>query len=277
MEKDGVISKVTSPTKWVNSLVIVAKPEGALRACLDLRDLNKSLKCEKFQLPTGEEISSVVSGARHFTKLDANHAWLLDDSIRFWKQHDDYFQYDTCTIWIQKNAIWNPVSTRSQEKIKKMLLEHECLAFYNARKPVTLQVDACKTGLGAVLIQEDRPVSYASRAMTDARKRFAMIEKELLNVVFGCEGFYQYIYGKEILVKNDHKPLEDIFQKPCQARPRLQRMLLRLQRFVYKPDKQMFLADTVTKAHWSETAEEIEEEEMVAHTHMIYQRRSVSD
>ena len=46
--------------------------------------------------------------------------------------------------------------------------------------------------------------------MTDAQKRYAMIEKELLAVVFGCERFHQYIYGKEILVESDHKSLENI-------------------------------------------------------------------
>ena len=58
-------------------------------------------------------------------------------------------------------------------------------------------------------------------------------------------------------------------------------MLLRLQMYdiklVYKPGKQMFLADTVSRAHLPEAAEEIEKEEMVAHIHMIYQSRSVSD
>ena len=73
------------------------------------------------------------------------------------------------------------LNTQAFEKIKKMLLEHECLAFYDVRKPVTLQVDTCKTGLGAVLIQEDHPVSYASRAITDSQKRYAMIEKELFS------------------------------------------------------------------------------------------------
>ena len=75
MEKDVVISKVTSPTEWVNSLVIAEKPNGALRVYLDPRDLNKSLKREHFQLPTWEEISSRISGARHFTKLDASHGY----------------------------------------------------------------------------------------------------------------------------------------------------------------------------------------------------------
>ena len=88
---------------------------------------------------------------------------------------------------LQKNIPlrWTTEHTEAFEKIKTMLLEHAYLAFYDVRKPVTLQVDACKTGLGDVLIQEDRPVSYAPRAMTDAQKRYAMIEKELLGVCIG--------------------------------------------------------------------------------------------
>ena len=48
MDTDAVISKVTSPTEWVNSLVIVEKPNGALTVCLYPRDLNKFLKREHF-------------------------------------------------------------------------------------------------------------------------------------------------------------------------------------------------------------------------------------
>ena len=40
MEETGVIIKVTEPTDWVSSLVVVEKPKGKLRVCLDPRDLN---------------------------------------------------------------------------------------------------------------------------------------------------------------------------------------------------------------------------------------------
>ena len=44
MEKEGIIVKLEEPTEWVNSLVIVEKPNGDLRLCLDPRELNKVLK-----------------------------------------------------------------------------------------------------------------------------------------------------------------------------------------------------------------------------------------
>ena len=75
MEKDGVIAKVDIPTEWVHSLVIVEKPNGTLRICLDPHDLNKAIKREHFQLPSWEEISGRIADAKFFTKIDANHGY----------------------------------------------------------------------------------------------------------------------------------------------------------------------------------------------------------
>ena len=70
--------------------------------------------------------------------------------------------------------------------------------------------------------------------MTDAETRYAQIKKELLAILFGMERFHQYTYGKEVIVESDHKPIEMIHQKSLSSSPpRLQRMLLRLQRYTY--------------------------------------------
>ena len=104
-----------------------------------------------------------------------------------------------------------------------------------------------KTGLGAALLQNGQPVAYASRALPSAETRYAQIEKELLAIVFACERFYTYIYGRDVVhVDSDHKPLETIVLKPLHAAPQcLQRMLLRLQKYnfelCYKRGCVMFL------------------------------------
>ena len=71
MEQLGAIEKVDQPTEWVNSIVIVEKPDGNLRICLDPKDLNRAVKREHFQLPTSTEITSKLTGAKVFSKLDA--------------------------------------------------------------------------------------------------------------------------------------------------------------------------------------------------------------
>ncbi len=85
MEKQGVIRNVDSPTDWVNSTVIVEKPNtGKLRICLNPKYLNQAIKREHFHLPTVEEIASRLSGASVFSKLNATHGhWQipLDDQL----------------------------------------------------------------------------------------------------------------------------------------------------------------------------------------------------
>ena len=82
------------------------------------------------------------------------------------------------------------------------------LRYYNLDEEVTLQCDASQTGLGAALLQKGQPVAYASRALTPAETRYAQIEKELLSIVFACDRFHTYVYGrKEVNIETDHKPL----------------------------------------------------------------------
>ena len=71
-------------------------------------------------------------------------------------------------------------------------------------------------------------------------------------IVFACQKFDQYIYGKKVWVETDHKPLEKITRKSILAAPRrLQRMLLTLQRYnldvVYHTGSQQVIADTLSR------------------------------
>ena len=61
--------------------------------------------------------------------------------------------------------------------IKKLVTEAPVLRYYDVKKPVTIQCDSSERGLGAVLLQEGQPVSYASWALTDTESHYAQIEK----------------------------------------------------------------------------------------------------
>ncbi|KAK3887563.1 hypothetical protein Pcinc_008269 [Petrolisthes cinctipes] len=106
------------------------------------------------------------------------------------------------------------------------------LQYYDLRLPVTLQCDALNYGLGAAILQEGKPVAYASRSLTSAEKNYAQIEKEMLAIVFATHRFDQLIYGLPVIqVQTDHKPLESILRRPINDAPnkRLQSMMLKLQ------------------------------------------------
>ena len=155
----------------------------------------------------------------------------------------------------KENAFsWDAVGEKAYNNMKQLLCKEPgpVLAYFDPHKDVVLQCDASQKGLGAALLQEQHPISYASRCMTSAEHNYRQIVKELLAVVFACERFHQYTYGRDIAVQSDHKPLEAITNNPLAcAPPRLQRMVLRLQRYnvkvVYVPGKQIPLADTLSR------------------------------
>lgn len=195
---------------------------------------------------------------------------------------------DQCEILRQlthKDNLWDWTETHEEafRKIKETIANAPVLKYYNPEEELTLQCDASETGLGAALTQGGKPVAFASRALTQTEKGYAQIEKECLAIVFGMEKFHQYTYGRKTTVQSDHKPLENIVRKPLLAAPkRLQRMLLRLQRYdidvVYVPGRYMWIADTLSRAYLPETttagsvAHETENINMVQYLHISEDR-----
>ena len=76
-----------------------------------------------------------------------------------------------------------------------------------------IQVDASGKGLGAALIQDDGPVTFASKVLTPTEQHYANNERGLLTCVFGAEHFQTYVFGKHFTIESDHKSLEQISMK----------------------------------------------------------------
>ena len=148
---------------------------------------------------------------------------------------------------------WNPSNSKAFEKVKLLICTATTLAYYDTKKPVALRVDASSKGLGAALFQDNKPIAFASKALTPAETRYANIERELLAVVvYGCEKFHSYLYGRSFVVRTDQRPLEQVHKKNMmQAPPRLQRFLLRLQPYdriiKYLPGREIVTADSLSR------------------------------
>ena len=409
MESDGVIKKVEDPTEWVNPMIIVNKPDGSIRICMDPKRLNSAIKREHFQLPTMEELTLEMNEAKYFTKLDASSGFWqipLDDSSSYLctfatpfgryrfcrlpfgiKSAPEVFQKeilrhfgdlpgvvnfeDDLCVWsktleehverlknvferarkcgikfnrkkcefakiflpylghiltqdgikVDENKVfaiknmpipqnkeelmrflgmvtyltkfiptmstitaplrrllekdiewlWMNQHTDAVNHLKDLISNAPILAYFDVNKEVTIMADASKYGLGAVILQENRPIAYASRSLTPTEMHYAVIEKEMLAVVFAMEKFHQYIYGKHVTVESDHKPLVSIQNKAFHNCPaRIQRFLLRLQKYdfeiKYVKGKDQVLADALSRAVAKESSvkTEIPAEEMEA-------------
>ncbi len=157
---------------------------------------------------------------------------------------------------LKKNIQWQwlPEHEIAMSKLKEILSSNPVLRLYDPKIPIKIQADSSSTGLGACMLQENQPVAYASRALTDPETRWSQIEKELLAICFAAEQFKHYIYNCEVEVESDHSPLQQIHTKSIhKASPRLQLMLLKLLRYnlhiKYVKGSKMYIADTLSRAY----------------------------
>ena len=71
MLQEGIISPVTEPTEWCSGIVVVPKPNGTVRICVDLTQLNKAVRREIHPMPSVDESLAKLANSKIFTKLDA--------------------------------------------------------------------------------------------------------------------------------------------------------------------------------------------------------------
>lgn len=147
---------------------------------------------------------------------------------------------------------WDADHKKCFEKLKSMITVDACLQYYDAQETLTLEVDASQKGLGAALTQNNKPVAFGSKTLTECQSRYSNIEREMLAIVYGIQRYHTYLYGKPFIVVTDHKPLVAICTKPLHAAPpRLQRMLLKIQGYqytvVYRPGPEMVMADVLSR------------------------------
>ena len=147
---------------------------------------------------------------------------------------------------------WGRDQEQAFEKLKQMTSSETMLRYYDPNLPVVLQQSS--VGHGAVLLQQGRPVAYASRALTDCERNYAPLELECLAIVFATKKFDQYVFGHpDVTIHTDHRPLEAILHRSLLRAPkRLQAIILSLQRYtlkvVYKPGTEQVIADMLSQS-----------------------------
>ena len=117
---------------------------------------------------------------------------------------------------------------------KEEISKNVTLPYFNPNCSTTLQTDASKKGLGAVLLQNSKPVMFTSRALTGSERNYQNLERECLTTTCRMEKFHYFLYGKEFTLETDQKPLVLIYRKHMvEISPRIQRLIVRS--FLYQP------------------------------------------
>ena len=141
---------------------------------------------------------------------------------------------------------WGDKEEKSLIRLKDSLTKARTMVYFSPEKETVVYVDASPVGVAAILTQHSpgeehgQVVAYASRALRDPETRYSQTEREAVAIVYGCEKFHMYVYGKPFSVVTDHKPLEALWNNPkSKQTARLERLSLRLQAYdvkiIYKP------------------------------------------
>ena len=127
------------------------------------------------------------------------------------------------------------------------------LPYFDINAETTLQMDASKKGLGACLMQKGKVICYASCALTKTEQNYQNLEREALGTICRMEKFHYFLYGKELTLETNQKPLVNIYKKHMiDISPRVQRLIVRSFPYlpfkvVYKKGKDIPVADALSQ------------------------------
>ncbi|GJQ93514.1 putative reverse transcriptase domain-containing protein [Tanacetum coccineum] len=145
---------------------------------------------------------------------------------------------------------WGDKQEAAFQLLKQKLCSAPILALPEGSEDFIVYCDASKKGLGAVLMQREKVISYASRQLKIHEKNYTTHDLELGAVVFALKIWRHYLYGTKCTVFTDHKSLQHILnQKELNMRQR--RWLKLLSDYDcdirYHPGKENVVADALSR------------------------------
>ena len=184
-------------------------------------DPKKIEAVKRMELPQDLETMRSFLGLVNYLNRFSPHLAALSDLLRqICRKSEEFVINDSVRVAFNK----------TKEEISRKII----LPYFNPMVSPTLQTDASKQGLGAVLLQNSKPVMFASRALTGSERNYQNLERECLAMIWGMEKFHYFLYGKEFTLETDQKSLVSIYRKHMvEISPRIQRLIVTS--FPYQP------------------------------------------
>ncbi|GJZ41179.1 putative reverse transcriptase domain-containing protein [Tanacetum coccineum] len=177
----GFIRPSSSP--WGAPVLFVKKKDGSLRMCIDYWELNKLTVKNRYPLPRIKRLIDQLQGV--FKDRQTNEPSLTQKKVKF------------CSGVTNKKAAF--------QLLKQKLCSAPILALPEGSEDFIVYCDASIKGLGAVLMQREKVISYASRQLKIHEKNYTTHDLELGAVVFALKIWRHYLYGTKCTVFTDHK------------------------------------------------------------------------
>ncbi|KAJ9561422.1 hypothetical protein OSB04_006582 [Centaurea solstitialis] len=162
------------------------------------------------------------------------------------------------TVLTKKNAkfLWTDKQEEAFQTLKKKLCQAPIFSLPDGMEDFVVYSDASKMGLGCVLMQRGKVISYASRQLKYHERNYPVHDLELAAVVFALKLWRHYLHGTKCTLFTDHKSLQHIFnQKELNMRQR--RWLELLKDYdcdlLYHPGKANVVADALSRKNHGES------------------------
>ena len=144
---------------------------------------------------------------------------------------------------------WGEEQEKTFQFIKEKLTHAPLLALHNFGKTFEVECDASGLGIGAVLMQEGRPIAYISEKLSGVVLKYSTYDKELYALVRALETWQHYLWPKEFVIHTDHESL-----KHLKGQHKLNKRHARWMEFVeafpyvirYKQGKENIVADALS-------------------------------
>jgi hypothetical protein len=122
----------------------------------------------------------------------------------------NYGQIETpLTTLLKKEAFsWTQEATKYFEKLKEAMCTTLVLAMPDFTKTFIVECDALGHGIGAILMQEGRPLSFESSHLKGNNLLKPIYEKEMLAILHAVKKWCPYLIGRHFKVKIDHDSLK---------------------------------------------------------------------
>ncbi|GJR59078.1 putative reverse transcriptase domain-containing protein [Tanacetum coccineum] len=189
----GFIRPSSSP--WGAPVLFVKKKDGSFEMCIDYRELNKLIVKNRYPLLRINDLFDQLQGSSVYSKIELRSG---------------YYQLRVHDEDIPKTAF----------KTRYSHYEFQVMPFGLTNTPAVF-MDLMNRGLGAVLMQKEKFIAYASRQLKIHEKNYTTHDLELGDVVFALKMWRHYLYGTKCIVFTDHKSLQHILdQKELNMRQR---------------------------------------------------------
>ncbi|GJT37427.1 putative reverse transcriptase domain-containing protein [Tanacetum coccineum] len=176
--------------------------------CIDYQELNKLTVKNRYPLPRIDDLFDQLQG------LAGYYRRFIKDFLKIEKSLTELTQKN-------KKFIWREDQDSAFQLLKQKLCEAPILALSEGNDNFVVYCDASHQGLGAVLMQREKVIAYASRQLKPNEENYTTHDLELGAVMFALKIWRHYLYGTKCTVFTDHKSLQHILdQKELNMRQR---------------------------------------------------------